>query len=521
LYQESFNDFSLSALKVFNTTLIIGFLGLREYASPNNSNVVGGGYMRKVKVSALALVSVLTCAMVTGLGGGRAMATLEGENGPIVYVSGGESASVAQVEGNSEEEVVESSSEVITTNPLGQNQTTVAENNSTSSFITAATISAPDTSGTHTIAYAESDIVCYQSIELDEGGTEYQEMECPYGDEFLERGYFTTDVSIRTVTVDQNGQPTGAPEHVVTIGAGENPEYALNMVQHMSFSPDSTNVVETRLVINGKGMGIQESDEDDEEEEMCFGFCVTFEQVMLDDGTVNTIVPFRFDPYLNGGYGQNGNIYYSMSDEEYEGYGYEGAETVNVDIWYIPAGGPLDTAYRVTDTDDIDEVFVDALPDDTKLLVWDARSQRYYYVLLDDCMAVMTNCAVQLVDDVPSNVELVGVSPDGSSFYGTQYPEYEPLDEMLTRTAFMELVELESPGTILSLRSAIATATTVNDLTGVQDWAPKFVQQPITVVQGKSTTPKLSNTGSQATVAMFVLMSVLMVAGLSTLPRKN
>jgi hypothetical protein len=393
----------------------------------------------------------------------KVYAALPGEDGVIVSV---------EVPADSTGSVTQ----IVATNPDTGTTTTVATVDSENAAIESVTVSAP--SGT-SVANQTNDVVFGQVNYTDNEDARYE-------------------IDLKKVTIDAEGNPTTSVTDLATIPSQNGyVEYAES--EDLSYSPDSSNVLATSY-FEGEGSWTQ------------------LDKVDTATGAVtNIITDNTYNPtFLNGGYAADGTIYFSqwhpLSGGEFPDYG--------SDIFKITSGKTYADREQVTFTDEYDEVYLDAAPDSSTLLVycfadWERSSsivEGYYKV--DTATGNITYVATDDSD------RLAFFSPKGSRLAGVQddYQNFKKVtdDEMV----MPQLATFSTNGARLSgLRAINAMHSYLGfDSTFPQmEWAPKLAVATPPQVLGSSTTvsktPVLQNTGS--TAALPSLIAGVVVAGVA------
>lgn len=457
-----------------------------------------------------ALLGVATLA-ATGLfltvASGTAHAELAGDNGLIVYAQNDQNNNCAETNLSTDQV---SQSTVTTTDSTGTSTPVTAA--TTQDCVTAATVSPPDTSNNNTIVYAT------------DGSAED-----------------TPTAALNKVTVDQTGNPVSSPTtdfYSVPTTSGPGPWDFFTTVSNdpsidkLSYAPDGTNVVATQsnavttttnfcFIIPFPG---------------CFSSSTTTTdavvKVDVNSGAADTLYQYvapgaylpSSDANIAAAYAQNGVIYFSAPSDPNNDTGplSTGISEVqrNSDIWYIPAGGQAIDVKRLTNTPQLNEFFLSAAPDSSKLLVCNASSEApdYYYVSTLDGSEILL--AQRAAGYYP-----IGFSPDGTMLYGdlNQASEFNPCNHywsfVADATAFSSL-DASDP-------------RAVNQLIGVVAWAPKPAAQTAQIVQtvsvptaGKGGTPTtvptvLQNTGDGAITSLAFGLAATTGAGATLASRRT
>ena len=415
----------------------------------------------------------------------NARAAVAGENGPIVYVEN-------QSQNTNGSEFVapiavpeQTDNSVITSNPDGSNTQIVA---SEDDVITAVGISPPTAEDTYDIAYATntSDLTACND----------NEASC---------------ARVSTVNVTETGVPTASSEELTTLHSllnnGVN-RPSDTWVSNVSYSPTGDSILATVYTDNKYNMKSS--------------------LVLIDNTTGNTetVVAARKDPCLNGGFADNGYIYYSRinttNDAITSCYGLnsiDDEENYQSDIWVIKPG---EAPTKLTHTPNKSEFFIDVSPDNKYVLVADANAYReskclyapmfiyrsgsfnaygcrYYYV-------DTTTGEIIKLPDMPEGFTPSFFSPDNKSIIGTYFPFIEGRS-----AAFM--VDTTVPYTALVDRTTFELVALTNQL-GVTQWSPSVSNEtpvvpstPITTTQTNTTkSATLANTGIDATYILVIAM---------------
>lgn len=441
---------------------------------------------RLLLVYPLALFfALLGVALITNT---SASAAVSGENGPIVYVEN---------QGQNQNIVSDAAvlvpgpvgNQLITTNPDGSNSQAVATEEDP---ITAVGISPPTPDDTYDIAYATNT--------TDSNVCNTNESSCAI---------------VSAVNVSENGTPTAPAEDLTTLHSilsnGVN-RPSDTWVSNLSYNPEGDKILAT--VFSENKYNLKSS------------------LVLIDNvtGAKETVVAARKDPCLNGGFADNGFIYYSRlnrtNDELTNCYGLNTIEAeVNYqsDIWVIKPG---EAPSKLTYTPNKSEFFIDVSPDNKYVLVadantynestcyyapefiyrygsFDANGCRYYYVDTE------TGEIIKLTE-MPDGFTPSFFSPDNKSIIGTYFPA------QLGRAAAFA-VDTTMPYTALVDRVTFELFALTNQL-GVTQWSPSVSTEtpevPATPVSAAQTSSAkaatLANTGINShyvLIIAFVLIS--------------
>ncbi len=467
-------------------------------------------HIKTLVVAALPLFVFMT---LLTLRAPKAYAALAGEDGVIIATEQTETY-------NTQNETTNYGSAVTAVQPDGSGATVIAENaEGNYSVITSATVSAPEGTSvenqTNTVVYTETVQQCY--VYEEPSLTVVEKVVLPGGpDTAVCEGYDEYEshqtVDVKQVTIDENGVAQNDPTLVTTIGDDEE-RHDINMVLNSSFAPDSENVLLVRYTYDYT--------------ESFFGTSLSrIENVNLTDGTVEEVVAPQFDYAMNGGYAQNGNIFFSKTtyeepvDEEVDMY--DRPVMSSSDIWVILSGSAFSTASRITDEGNL--FYIDASPDNTKLLVQKGKEGFGYVDLTSGCMTGPTYCTVTLID---STMMPAFFSPKGTRVTGITFNYQEARTDMLVALESESYLNVAvAPAGDLTSPIGIASKTVagLNEVySAVQlEWAPKLAAAP--QVLGSSTTvaaaPALVNTGVNTGITT-LLAVVLLGTSWITLFRKN
>ncbi|MBP9813099.1 hypothetical protein KBC51_01515 [Candidatus Saccharibacteria bacterium] len=419
-----------------------------------------------------------------------ASAAIDGENGPIVYIDN--QVPTENENGNNEDRAVirqeDTVSQVITTAPDGSNQQVVAEEKDS---ITAAGISAPNSEGNYDIAYG---------VEAT-SGCEMYEKTCAVVNKVTTAG----DGSV------VEGQDTLARLDSLVNGSKKYPSES--WVTNLSYSPDGQTVLATYS--------------SDKRMSMTHSSVVTIDNT---DGTVTPLVDAKADPYLNAGYADNGDIYFSQMKCSLDDIvcRWNNRSNLTSDIWVIKAGET--TPAQLTTTSRINEYFIDVSPDSKSVLVaQDSPACTYHLYVLgkrdghppvfcDYYLVDTTTGAATKIEDMPSYFVPAYFSPDGTSLIGTAWPTAHKKTEVARG-----LIENEAEVYTAVFNLSTKVLAKLTDQLGVIQWAPlaqadSTPEVPVVTVTATPTTvvsATLPNTGSSA-VAYMALVIALAFASTAT-----
>lgn len=435
----------------------------------------------------------------------NASAAVSGENGPIVYVENQNQDSDRS--GLSETPMVPSEpvvdNRIVTTNPDGTNEQVVAAEDDP---ITAVGISPPTAEDTYDIAYGTNT--------TDSGVCNSNEASCAI---------------VSTVNVTESGTPTALPTDLTTVHSILNNSVnrpSDTWVSNISYSPDGTNMLATVYSENKNNLK---------------------SALMLIDnatGVTETIVGPRKDPCLNGGYADNGSIYYSRLNNASDNISYcydlnliDDEINYQSDIWVIRPG---EDPVKLTSTPNKSEFFIDVSPDNKYVLVADTNSYRerscYYadnFIYRDGSFDAY-GCRYYYVDtttgdivkltDMPEGFTPSFFSPDNKSIIGTYFPYY-----MGEATAFA--VDTSEKYTALVDRTTFELIALTNQL-GVSQWSPAVSSEtptnpttpaaPVTVTPVSATkTATLANTGVNSTYVLAIAAMLVVMGGAVLATRRS
>lgn len=410
----------------------------------------------------------------------NAKAALDGTNDPILYVDQPQCVDVCDQS--------QPTSTVVTTTPSGSDEVVAATSDT---YISAATISAPAATGSHDIVYSSDATTCSEPVILDSVAP-LDVPQCNSGS--------ATQAQINKVTIDENRNPVGAPTTLVTLPTLVDAYNSTDTVYNLSYAPDAKSVLASRNSIAG-GDGIAD-------------YLATIEKIDTTTGDVTTIVDPVCDVLLRGGYGDNGNIYFSKST--YEDCCLH-AKSFSANIWYIPAGKTeaVQLTFDQEDSNNVAEYYIDASPDNTQLLVVDANTCSYPYNVVfgipflpeGGCAYYYVNITDGSLTAIPEmNEQFVPkfFSPDGSSLIGTLYP--------VEQIGLLRSFDPSLPSTAVALRTDLANPVAITNLVGIQEWAPGVAVVPTTTpVTPVSAT--LPNTGASTTFALAFAIALITLGG--------
>jgi hypothetical protein len=407
----------------------------------------------------------------------KAKAALAGENGPVLYIDSEADPNV-----------------VITTKPDGTGEETAA---SSTDSITAATISDPIPANNYDIVYATETLGTEEPPAVDCGLT----------------APFSTCAVLNKVTINDNGNPVSSVESV-TLDTLLNDDpildedvYTNNLVYNLSYSPDSQNVLVAQQALSFKSTS--EGD---------FNNIANASALLIFNTATNTVgAPIvsndEIDYCLNGGYAQNGAIYYTSCPDEESGV-----------LYYVVPGGTEGTPIVLQgDFVPLFPFFIDVSPDSSQVLIANIGMTGCFYniMLFESANTSAGNCDYYYVSILDGTSELVSqlsfnstykinedfvptfFSPDGNYIIGTIYPP---------ENTFLKSVDITIPYTAAFSRSDFSLTALTNTI-GVQEWAPVAVIPAATVNPTvKTSAPTLPETGSDSSLILAVAL-ILIAAG--------
>ena len=419
-----------------------------------------------------------------------ASAAIDGENGPIVYIDN--QVPTETENGNNEDRAVirqeDTVSQVITTAPDGSNEKVVAEE--TDGNITAVGISPPTAGNEYDIAYGvETKNNCKTN--------EY------------------TCAVVNKVTTNSDSTESTDPATLATLDSlvtGTKNNKSSSWVNNLSYSPDGQTVLATQY--STKFFDVKSS-------------VIAIDN---DTGGQTTIVAKSSDPYLNAGYADNGDIYFSQMKCSLDDIvcRWNNRSNLTSDIWVIKAGET--TPAQLTTTSRINEYFIDVSPDSKSVLVaQDSPACTYHLYVLgkrdghppvfcDYYLVDTTTGAATKIEDMPSYFVPAYFSPDGTSLIGTAWPTAHKKTE-----AARGLIENEAEVYTAVFNLSTKVLAKLTDQLGVIQWAPlaqadSTPEVPVVTVTATPTTvvsATLPNTGSSA-VAYMELVIALAFASTAT-----
>lgn len=410
----------------------------------------------------------------------NAKAALDGTNDPILFVDQNQCIDSCDES--------QPTSNVVTTTPTGGDEIVAAASNT---YVSAATISGPTATGGHDIVYSSDAATCNEPVILDKITT-FDSTLCDYGN--------VTQAQINKVTIDAGRNPVGDPAVLVTLPTLVDSSSSVDTVYNLSYAPDGKSVLASRNSIADYDGYTQ--------------YLATLEQIDTTTGDVTTIVDPVCDVLLRGGFGANGNIYFSKSTYDAECCIDE--ELSGSNIWYIAAGTTeaVQLTYDQEDSYNVAEYYIDASPDNAQLLVVDANTCSYPYNVIygmtylpeGSCAYYYVNIADGSLTPIPEINELFVpkfFSPDGLSLLGTLYP--------MQQYSLFRSLDVNAPSTAIALRTDLANPVAITNLVGVQEWAPGVAIAPTTtpVAVVTSTGATLPNTGASTTFAFAFTLSLV------------
>ena len=431
---------------------------------------------------------VLSIAVIGGVfvfGNSSAHAAINGENGPIIYIENNPTEPQENEALNNNE-----LNQILTTDSSGDNEKIAAESEDP---ITAAGISPPTSQNNYDIAYAtetDNPDVC--------------------------QDYEYTCASINKVTVDQNGNPIMPASNLATVNSlfGDSEKTPSNTwATNLSYSPDGNKVLTTVFSTL-------------EYENMLSAIY----EINNTTGIKTEIVSPRSDPCLNGGFADNGNIFYSQLNYEYN-YLY-GCQNVNYldsevqydsDIWLIkPGQGPI----NLTNSPNISEFFIDVSSDNKYVLVADVNGYNepscgyalnFIFKNFNDspfsCTYYLINTETgesTPLSEIPYFFVPAYFSPDNTSLIGTY---------LINSNNFRGIAVDTNLSYTASFNLTTKILTALTNTIGVQQWSPKVSAQT------NQSTPSTTNTAvikkvdqktlpaTGANSYIILLVSVLLITG--------
>jgi hypothetical protein len=434
-------------------------------------------------VLALPLACLLSVMAFLAIYTSSAKAALDGADGRILLTDNSELS----------EDVQEPVTSVSTMNPDGSDLEVAA---TSGSEITAATISAPQPDNGHLIVYATEE---YTSCD----------------------GYcYASDAVINSVNINKDGSPTSLPTVVTVMPAMNDPydedyETDYNRVYDLSISPDSTTVVAAQIGSIYYG-------------EDSYWDLTSLSVVDLETGDIDYIVEPNNDYYLNGGYAQNGDIYFTKStcDMTVTRGDCEAA------VYLLSAGSDTAVALEATTTNEINEFYIDITSDSATILVADIQEGcSYNYMVMYNSDSYPGLCNYYYVDTATGATTLVDntnilfvpkfFSPEDDYVVGTLFSELQFGRSAFSITPFEEVTTRPATAIALRIGNSWGEPIAISSQLGVQEWAP--VNPVSTVVPAGET---LANTGSNVAVfvgiiAILVTFSAISIFGGVLAAKKN
>jgi hypothetical protein len=410
-----------------------------------------------------------------------AHAALAGEDGPIIYID------------NSSQPTDPST--VNATTADGSGDTTVATD---TNDISSATISAGTPDNSHSVVYGDLTPTCEPEVILtspilNDAPVAIDPVPCTLSNAV------GSDAVLNQVTIDANNQATSDPKQLATLTSlySDYELTAFNAATNLSFSPDSSTVLVTQGALQ---LG---------ENEAPF-FLFALKTVDTTTGAENTLVDPSQDLAINGGYAQNGNIYFTQTISAYDQGGF-GSFYDKSNLFVLTPGSTIPV--QITDDEDgVSEYFIDVSPDSGKILVADINSCSYeFYSIFDfllpnDISDPTGGCDYYLVDAETGKLSPLVFSGDTATFVPKFFaPDGSGL-----------IGQLFDPVTAFVPFSNTTSFTLISQNSNVQSWAPKGVPVVTTaVVGGKGAAvaaPQLTNTGSPV-LASFLALGLAVGAG--------
>lgn len=403
----------------------------------------------------------------------KADAALADQDGRVLYIK-----EPVSIDGEEED----TATKVVTSDAEGNGAVVAAESDN---IIEKATMSGQKESGNYDIVYAET---IYNCLPIE------QEIAVPCND--INDGNplpVSSDARLYKVTVDQNGVVINSPTKILDFNplSKVESECPYNRVTELSFSPDGKYVLVTRSSYDSPNGG-------------SIPCLSTIERVDINNGNLLTVVDPAKDSALNGGYANNGDIYFSKTTAD------------GSDIWVQKNGSS--TQQQLTVTSDISEYYLDASPDSKELLVVGlTESCKYSTYYIFDRSEYNSFCNYYFIDSTTgTGTMLVGLapyfmpiyySPDGLKLIGTQYPA-----KRLYRT-FSEIDPdtLDYPVTAFVYRSDLSKSYLFSELLFVNEWAPSFRLASSSTSNQSAT---LAYTGSNSILVLEFALSLMIISGL-------
>ncbi len=413
-----------------------------------------------------------------------ANAAINGENGPIVYIENNtipEKDISEEPQNDAINNQNTNTNKVITTDSQGDNQQTAAETEDT---ITAVGISPPKSDNNYDIAYATET---------------YSEEDCTVGE--------VSCAKINKVTVNSNGTPTGPSQPLATINSlfEPNESSSLTRATNLSYSPDAQNILATIFSWN-----TQEN------------LLSAVYQINNNTGSKTTIVTPRSDPCLNAGYADNGNIFYSMLNQELAYYlNCQDLNNIDSEVNFqsdIYVQKPGQAPINLTNTENISEFFIDVSSDNKFVLVADTNTYDGYWCnyalnfFFKDYSYWPFDCSYYLVNtetgeltqlfEMPYTFIPAYFAPDNTSLIGTNWP--------LPQVGLRSFVDTNLPYTA-TLNLATMQMTALTNTLGVQQWSPRIAQNDSHVPVQTITAPNANNASSIKTLPATGINSYVLI----------
>ena len=437
-----------------------------------------------------------------------AQAALDGENGPILYITETEPVNPTNPETDfvkpQEIPVPEPENAVVTTAPDGTGD--IVADTSTDP-ITSATISAPTTENNYDIVYATKE----DEVKPCDGA------KGPCGN------VVGSDAVLNKVTIDQNRNPISGTEESATLTPLKDDifhkDLPYNWVYQTSYSPDGSQVLITQAA------SWQNPDN--------FSAFPVYTSLILVDTTNFTsvtttpIVKSAVDPCLSGAFADNGAIYYSTCKN-----------LMSPSILYYESSSAVGTATAKAlnnnfKKDNLYPYLIDVAPDNSVALFANLAPSKGSFICLYGHNVLYTkldksamncnyyygstsgNSKINELSKAKLNVDFVPkfFSPDGKFIIGTVFPASEK-----TRS----LNHIMQPYTAAFSREDYSL-TKLTDTIGVQEWGPVAVATSNEPGKGSvvvaSVTPAttsqatLPNTGVSLYALIATALSLMLLAG--------
>jgi hypothetical protein len=447
-----------------------------------------------------------------------AQAALDGENGPILYITETEPVNPTNPETDfvkpQEIPVPEPENAVVTTAPDGTAD--VVADTSTDK-ITSATISAPTTENNYDIVFATKD----NQTQVCNNNREVRRTCDP-------NKVIGSEAVLNKITIDENRNPVaGTEESKTLVSLKDNlfdKELPYNWVYQTSYSPDGSQVLVTQAASW-------------QNPEKSSSIPVYTSLILVDtknfaSGPVTTVVKSAIDPCLSGAFADNGAIYYSTCKN-----------LMNPNILYFDTSSTISTSTPKKLNNEFKNnlypYFIDVSPDNSVVLFANLAPSKGSFICLYGHNVLYTkldksaiNCSyyygsasgnskINELSKANLNVDFVPkfFSPDGKYIIGTVFPQ-----NFLSRSG---LLALQAVNTNEPYTAAFSTAdyslTPVSNMIGVQEWGPLAFATPNEPGKGSvvvaSVTPTttsqatLPNTGVSLYALIATALGLMLLAG--------